>query len=356
MAQRTTAFTEKRVQKRSGRGEFEAKDIDMNGAEKAAVLMISLGVESSSQIMKELRDDEVERISIEIARLKNVSSDAMEAVLLEFRDMAMAHDYISQGGLMFARDTLTAALGPRRAEDIVMRIEAAMQVSAFHLLQTIETSQLTNFLQNEHPQTAALILAHLNPRKSADIMEGLKTDFKNEIMYRLATMGKTSPDLLRDIEEVIREQIGSVIGTNLSDSGGVERVAEILSNVNRSSEKSIMEGIRDRDGNLANSIKALMFVFDDLISISDRDMQRLLVEVEQKDLVLALKGTAPELQTKMLGNLSERASEMIREEMELAGPVRVSDVEIAQRSILDTAQSLEEQEEITLMNNGDQLV
>jgi flagellar motor switch protein FliG len=258
----------------------------------------------------------------------------------------------AQGGILFARDALQSAVGQRRADEIIMRIEAAMQVSAFHLLQTIETSQLTNFLQNEHPQTAALILAHLNPRKSADIIEGLDDDLKHGIMYRLATMGKTSPELLRDIEDVIREQIGSVIGTNLSDTGGVERVAEILNFANRNSEKSIMESIREQDPELATNIKALMFVFDDLVSISDRDMQRLLVEVEQKDLVLALKGVAPDLKDKILRNVSERAASMIQEELELLGPVRVNEVETAQRSIVESAQVLEEQEEISLASSS----
>jgi flagellar motor switch protein FliG len=332
--------------------ELQVLASNLSGIEKAAILLVSLGVETTSKILRDMRDDEVELLSIEVAKVRNVSKEIMEAVILEYRDMTMARDYISQGGILFARDALQSAVGQRRADEIIMRIEAAMQVSAFHLLQTIETSQLTNFLQNEHPQTAALILAHLNPRKSADIIEGLDDDLKHGIMYRLATMGKTSPELLRDIEDVIREQIGSVIGTNLSDTGGVERVAEILNFANRNSEKSIMESIREQDPELATNIKALMFVFDDLVSISDRDMQRLLVEVEQKDLVLALKGVAPDLKDKILRNVSERAASMIQEELELLGPVRVNEVETAQRSIVESAQVLEEQEEISLASSS----
>ncbi len=242
-----------------------------------------------------------------------------------------------------------------------------MEVSAFHLLQTVETSQLTNFLQNEHPQTAALILSRLNPRKSADIVNGLAPEQQTEIIYRLATMGKTSPELLRDIEDVIRgqmlrelrsvrQQIGSVFGAELSDSGGVEKVAEILNNTGRDAERNIIDSLRERDPDLATSIKDLMFVFDDLVFLSDRDLQRLLVEIEQKDLAFALKATSDRLKERLLKNVSERAAAMIQEEMELLGPVRVRDVEDAQRRIIEIAHQLEEQEEITMSRSGDDVL
>lgn len=330
---------------------------NITGAQKAAILLIAMGTETASKVLKNLRDDEVEKVTIEIARLRNVSSELVEHVLIEYRDMGMAHDYLAQGGITFARDALQAALGPRRAEEILMRVEAAMEVSAFHLLQTVETSQLTNFLQNEHPQTAALILSHLNPRKSAEIISSLQSDHQHEIIYRLATMGKTSPELLRDIEDVIRQQLGSVIGTELSATGGIEAVASILNNTSRQAERSIMEAIRGRDPELATQIKNLMFVFDDLIHISDRDIQRILIEVDQKDLALAMRAASGELKEKLLGNISERAAEAIKEEMDLMGPVRVSDVDEAQRRIIEIAQALEEQEEIVLTRtNNDVLV
>jgi flagellar motor switch protein FliG len=212
----------------------------------------------------------------------------------------------------------------------------------------VETTQLTNFLQNEHPQTAALIIAHLNPRKSSEIISGLSTDNQNEIMYRLATMGKTSPALLKDIEDVIRQQIGSLFGTELSAAGGVETVAQILNSASRSAERSILDALRDRDPDLATAVKNLMFVFDDLINVTDRDLQRILVEVEQRDLALSLKAASDPLKEKLLSNLSSRASEMIKEEIELMGPVRVSDVDEAQRRIIEVAQQLEDQEEISM--------
>jgi flagellar motor switch protein FliG len=328
-------------------------DQTLTGVRKAAITLIALGTEAASLVLKNLRDDEVERITVEIAKSRNVSSDLVEKTLLEFRDLSMARDYIAQGGVNFARQALESALGPRRADEIMMRVEAAMEVSAFHLLQTVETAQLTNFLMNEHPQTAALILAHLNPRKAADIISGLAPELQQEILYRLATMGKTSPELLRDIEDVIRQQIGSVIGTELSATGGIDTVAEILNNTSRTAEKSIMDAIKDRNPELAANIKSLMFVFDDLIHVSDRELQRLLMEVDQKELALSLKATSDDLKSKLLKNVSERAAQMITEEIDLMGPVRVRDVEEAQRHIIEIAQSLEDQDEIVLSRSSD---
>ncbi|MEM1126009.1 MAG: flagellar motor switch protein FliG [Bacteroidota bacterium] len=329
---------------------------DLNGAQKSAVLLIALGTEAASAILKHLDDSEVEQITIQIAQSRSVDSTIVEDVLMEFRDMGMAQDYIAQGGVGFARETLEQALGSRRAEEIMMRVEAAMQVSAFHLLQTVETSQLISFLQNEHPQTAALILSHLNPRKSADIIAALSDELQSEIIYRLATMGKTSPEMIRDIEDVIRQQIGSLFGTELSATGGVDAVAQILNNINRTAERTIIDAIRDRDADLATSIKNLMFTFEDLADLGDRDLQRILVEVEQRDLALSLKAASDRLSTKLLGNLSERAAEMLTEEIELMGPVRVSDVDDAQRRIVEVVQTLEEAEEITIGGGSDEML
>ena len=327
----------------------------LSGAERGAILLISLGTEAASGVLKHMRDEEVEKISIHIALLRNVSSEVVEMVLMEYRDMGLAQDYIAQGGITFAREALESALGPHRAEDIMMRVEAAMEVSAFHLLQAVETSQLTNFLQNEHPQTAALILAHLNPRKAADVISQLRPDVQSAIMYRLGTMGKTSPELIRDIEEVIRQQIGTLFGAELSITGGVDAVADILNNINRNAEVSIIEAIREQDAELAMSIKGLMFVFDDLVHVNDRDLQRILKEIDQKDLALSMKATSDELKNRAFGNMSERAAEMLKEELDLMGPVRIREVEEAQRNITEIAQTLEEQEEISLSRSAKEM-
>lgn len=319
-----------------------------SGLRKAAVLLISLGIETASEVLRHMNEKEVEAVSIEIARTENVSSDVIETVLTEYQDMSMAQEYITQGGKTFAREALIQAVGEKRAEEIMIRIEAATEVSAFHQLQTVETSQLTNFIQEEHPQTAALILSHLNPRKAADILSGLNEKLQAEIMYRLASMDKTSPDLVEEVEEVIRQKMDAVFGAELSSAGGEEVAAAILNAINRNSERVVLDEIRSRDPELANGIKSLMFVFDDLKHLEDRDIQRLLAEVDQKDLALALKAVPTELEEKMLNNLSSRVAEMVREEVELLGRVRVSDVDEAQNNIMEVARMLEDEEEISL--------
>ncbi|MDX1547707.1 MAG: flagellar motor switch protein FliG [Rhodothermales bacterium] len=323
----------------------------LNGTTKAAVLLISLGTEVASKVLACLGDAEVEKLSIEIAHTRRVPSETVETVLMEYRDLGMTREHVAQGGPAFARATLQDALGESRAEEVMMKVEAAMDVSAFHLLQAVETEQIVAFLEGEHPQTSALILAHLNPRKAGAILSEMPSAIQADIIGRLATLGKTAPHVLHDVEDVIRQQIGSLVGA-AKTAGGVEAVAQVLNNTSRSAEKEIMEGLRQRNADLAAAIKGHMFVFDDLVQIADRDMQRLLMEVDQKDLALALKAVSDELQAKILGNVSERAAQTIQEEVELMGPARVTDVEEAQRRILEAAQDLEEREEISLSRSA----
>lgn len=310
--------------------------------------MTAVGVDVASQILKSLPDRDVERISLEIARLRNVSSESVERVLLEYRDVSLARNFLAEGGPGFAQKALQAALGQQRAEDIMFKIQAATDTSAFHLLQTIDTNRVAEFLRHEHPQTIAFILANLSPRKAAEIAGELDDKIQAEAFYRLANLGELAPDVVAEFEEIVREQLGPVLTKSAVTSGGVKKVAEILNSVSRSAEKVIMESLTERNSELAASIKNLMFVFDDLINASDIDLQRLLAQVDQKDLVVAMKGASTSLQEKILGNVSERAAGIISEELELMGPVRVSDVEEAQRNVLDVAKSLEESGEITL--------
>ncbi len=329
----------------------------LSGLQRAAAFLILLGVETASKVLALLPSETVERVSIEIAKFQSIPSNLVDELLIDFRDTSLARTYVTQGGIPYAREVLESALGPERAAEVMMRIEAAMQVSAFHLLQAVEIGQLTSFIELEHPQTAALILAHLNPRKAGEILAGLPEDQQGEVTYRLATMGTTSPELLRDIESVIRHQMGSVLGSERSASGGVSQVADILNNAPRSAERGIMDALRERDADLAGAVKSLMFVFDDLVKVSGRDLQRLLMEVEQKDLVLALKGAPEALKTKVLENVSERVAQTLEEELDLLGPVRISEVEEAQQRVLETAQELEENEEISLSSGGqDQMI
>lgn len=316
--------------------------------QKVALLMIAFGVDRASPILKELSETEVERISIEIARQQNVSVEVLSNVIEEFYEMMMANQYIVQGGLGYARDILEATWGRKKAEDVLKRVEAATEVSAFYLLQTVDDKQMQNFLQNEHPQTAALILANLKPQQAASILSELPEDNQYEIAYRVATMEKTSPELIEDIESVLRDQLGSVFGGGLSKTGGIESVAEILNSVSRTSEKNILTHLRERNAGLATEITDLMFMFDDIGNLPDAAIQLVLKEIDSKTLALAMKATGEEMKEKIYKNMSERAAKMLKEELDYLGPVRVKDVEGAQKNILEITRKLEEGGQVVL--------
>ena len=322
--------------------------------QKVALLMIAFGVDRASPILKELNDTEVERVSIEIARQQNVSVEILSSVMEEFYEMMMANQYIVQGGLGYAKDILEATWGRKKAEDVLKRVEAATEVSAFYLLQTVDDKQMTNFLQNEHPQTAALILANLKPVQAASILSELPEENQYEIAYRVATMEKTSPELIEDIESVLREQLGSVFGGGLSKTGGVESVAEILNSVSRASEKNILTNLRERNAELATEITDLMFMFNDIGKLPDAAIQMILKEVDSKALALAMKASDEDMKEKFYKNMSERAAKMLKEELDYLGPVRVKDVEGAQKDILEVTRRLEESGQIVLSRGDDE--
>ncbi len=326
----------------------------LTSLQKVALLMIALGVERASAILKNLKEEEVEKISIEMARLQNVPADIISQVIEEFYEMMMANKFIVQGGLDYARELLETAWGKKKAEEVLKRVEAETEVSAFYLLQTVDDKQLLNFLQNEHPQTAALILANLRPRQAAAIISEMPEEMQYEIAYRIATMEKTSPELIEDIENVLREQLGNLFGGNLSKTGGVETVAEILNSVNRTAEKNILTHLRERDSQLAEEVTNLMFLFEDIVHLPNATIQRILKEVDSKTLALALKATSSELKERIFKNMSERAAKMLKEELDYLGPVRIKDVEQAQKEILEIARRLEEQGEIMLVRGEEE--
>ncbi len=316
--------------------------------QKAALILIAMGVQNAAQVLKNLSESEVEKISIEIARLRNVPADILSDVIEEFYQLMLANQYIVQGGIDYAKKVLESAWGHKKAEEIIKRVEASTEISAFFLLQTVDDKQLLSFLQNEHPQTAALILANLKPQQAAAILSDLPEETQTEIAYRLATMEKTSPELINDIEDVLREQIGSVFGSDLSKTGGAEAVAEILNSASRAAEKNILESLRQKEPKLADEIMNLMFLFEDIVKLPDSSIQRIVKEVDSKTLALALKATSGELRDKIFRNMSERAAEMLQDEISYLGPVRVRDVEAAQKRILDIIHQLAETGEIVL--------
>ncbi len=328
--------------------EEESFVMNLSAVEKCALLMVSFGSEIAGEIMRNFSEKEGEKISIAIATMYNIPVETLSQTIEEFYQMMMANKYIVQGGLGYAREALEKAYGLKKAEEILKRVEAATEVSAFYLLQTVDDKQLLNFLQNEHPQTAALILANLKPQQAASILSELPEEYQYEIAYRVATMEKTSPELIEDIEDVLREQMGSIFGGGLSKTGGVESVAEILNSVSRTSEKNILTNLRERDADLASEINDMMFIFEDLISLQGTVIQSILKEVQSNVIAMALKATTPELRDKIFENMSERAAGMLKEELDYMGAVRLKDVENAQKDILDVARRLEESGEIQL--------
>ncbi len=324
------------------------KEEELPPLSKAAVLLIAIGVTSASQMLKHLPEEEVEQISVEVARLKDVSSEVVTGVIEEYYQMMTAKQYVSQGGMDYAKQLLEKAWGMRKAEDFLKRIEAATEVSAFYLLQTVDDAQLLSFLQDEHPQTAALILANLKPKQAAAVLSQLSEELQNEIAYRLATMEKTSPEMVKEIENVLREQLGSIFGGDMRSTGGAPAVAEILNNATRAAEKGILEHLRERDPEMAMEVTNLMFLFEDVATLADESIQKIIKEVDSKTLALALKATSDELQIKIYNNMSERAGGMLKDELEYLGPVRVREVEEAQGVILEIVRRLDEAGEITI--------
>jgi flagellar motor switch protein FliG len=322
--------------------------ITINPIQKVALIIIAMGIQNAAQVLKNLNEAEIEKITVEIAKLKDIPAEILGEVIEEFYEMMIANQYIVQGGLDYAKKVLESAWGFKKAEEIIKKVEASTEVSAFYLLQTVDDKQLLSFLQNEHPQTAALILANLKPQQAAAILSELPEESQSEIAFRLATMEKTSPELIEDIEGVLREQIGTVFGGDLSTSGGAEAVAEILNSATRSAEKNILDRLRARDQKLSEEITSLMFLFEDIIKLSDQAIQRIVKEVDSKTLTLALKATSGELKDKIFKNMSERAADMLKDELSYLGPVRVRDVEMAQKQILDIIHNLEESGEVQI--------
>lgn len=324
----------------------------MTPIQKAAVALVSLGPEVSAHVLKGLKENDLERITIEIANLRDVPADIEEKVMSECHTIFMARQYVSQGGVDFASGILEKAVGLTKAKEIMSRLESAFRATGFSLLKDIDPKQLSGFLQNEHPQTISLILTQLNPQQSAAVLSELSPELQAEVALRIATMEKISPEILKEIEATLEGQFGSSAGRDLSVSGGAKAIAEILNLIDSSAEKNILQSLEAEDPELAAEVKNMMFVFDDLILLDDRSVQRLLREVETKDLSIALKATSDEVKSKIFANVSERVAVMIKEEMEFMGPTRLSDVEAAQGRIVEVVRRLEEEGQIIVSGRG----
>ncbi|HEX3011049.1 MAG TPA: flagellar motor switch protein FliG [Syntrophomonadaceae bacterium] len=324
----------------------------LNGRQKAANFLIYLGPEKSAQLFKHLNEEEIEQLTLEIANVRQVPKDKVGDINREFYEMALASQYIGQGGINYARDVLERAYGEDKTVEIISRISASLQVRPFDFMRKTEPQQLLNFIQSEHPQTIALVLAYLDPDKAASILSALPPERQSEVAKRIAIMDTTSPDVIKEVERVLERKLSSIAPQELTNAGGIKSVVEIINRVDRGTEKTIMEALEVQDPELAEEIKKLMFVFEDIVMIDDRSVQRVLREVESQDLALALKGASSEVSEKIYHNMSQRASDMLREDIEFMGPVRLRDVEEAQQRIVNIIRKLEDTGEIVVARGG----
>lgn len=298
--------------------------------------------------MSKMQEDEIEQLTLDLSSLERVDPAVRHAVIEEFHQMLVANEYVTQGGIDFARSLLESALGPERALEIMTRLQSNLQEVPFEFLARADPAQIVSFIQEEHPQTIALILAHLNAATSAVVLQALSQETRSDVIMRIATMDRTPPEIVREVERVIERKMSSVFSQGFTFAGGVKEVAEILNLVDRGAEKAIMEDLQERDPELADEISRLMFTFDDLVFVDDSGIQKALREIEQRDLALALKTASEPVQQKILGNLSERARLMIQEEMEFMGPVRRRNVEEAQQKFVSIIRRLEDAGEIII--------
>jgi flagellar motor switch protein FliG len=323
------------------------------GPRKAAILCVALGPVLSAELLKKLKPREVDELTLEITTLGPVSPEEREAVLREFDHMHLAHGYAVEGGLAYAREVLERALGPEQALRIVGRLSAFVQIAPFEFLRRTDPAQITNFIQHEHPQTIALVLAYLPHEVAASVLARLPAELQSAVSHRIATMESTAPEVVREVEQVMERKLASVINQQLSQAGGVESLVEIISNADRSTERHILESLEQRDPGLADEVRKRMFVFEDVVTVEDRDLQLVLREVE-KDLAYALKGTASEVKQKIIANLSARAGEMLDEEMGYLGPVPRHEVEEAQTKVVEVIRRLEGEGRVTIGRGPDE--
>ena len=330
----------------TGKGAF-------NGRQKAAVFLVTLGSEISAEVFKYLKEDEIEQLTFEIARLDNVDPDAREGVLGEFQELMMAQDFISAGGIDYARELLEKSVGTQKAVDIINRLTSSLQVRPFDFIRRTDPAHLLNFIQQEHPQTIALILAYLESQKASIILSSLPHEIQSDVAKRIATMDRTNPEVLREVERVLEKKLSTLSSEDYAAAGGVESIVEILNLVDRSTEKTIIESLEEDDPELAEEIKKRMFVFEDIVLLDDRSIQKVLREVDTNELAKALKAVDSEVQDKIYRNMSKRASTLLKEDMEYMGPIRVRDVEEVQQKIVAIIRKLEEQGEIVVARAGE---
>ena len=331
---------------------MRSTDGNISGLQKAAVLLIALGPEQSASVFKHLKEEEIEELTLEIANTRSVTPQLKEAVINEFYEVCLAQQYIAEGGIGYAKELLEKALGSDKAVEVIGRLTASLQVKPFEFVRKADATQLFNFIQDEHPQTIALIISYLPASQAALILSALPPDRQSEVAKRVASMDRTSPEIIQEVEKVLESKLASLVNQDYTIVGGVDAVVDILNTVDRGTEKHIMETLEIEEPELADEIRKKMVVFEDILLLDDRAIQRVLRDVDNNDLAIALKGSNEEVQNAIFNNLSKRLAVMIKEDMEFMGPVRMKDVEDAQQKIVNIIRKLEDSGEIVISRGG----
>jgi len=323
--------------------------------QKAAILLLSIGPELSASVLRKLNESEVELLVAEIAHVEKMPQDVTDTVLKEFHDLYEAQGFITTGGLTYATDILERALGKGKAKEIIERLTATLEIAPFHFLRNSDPTEIASFIEDEHPQTIALVITHLKPEQSAIILKQLPSELRAEVVKRVALMDRTTPDIIAEVENILESKISSLARSQeYSSTGGIDATVKILNQVDRSTEQAILEILEDDNPELADDIRRKLFTFEDIINLEDRAVQRVLREIDSKKLALALKTANDGLKEKIFANMSQRAGEMLREDMEFLGPVRLKDVEQAQQEIVNSVRRLEEEGEIIIARGGEE--
>ena len=325
----------------------------LSGKQKAAILLVALGPDVSATVFKHLNDEEIEELTLEIANMRAVEKEVKDMVLEEFYELCQAHDYINQGGIEYAREVLEKAVGKERANSILERLTATLQVRPFDAIRRTDPAQLMNFIQGEHPQTIAMIMAYLQPEQAAKVLSYLSPDVQADVSNRIALMDRTSPDIVKEVESVLERKMSAIVSNEYATAGGIQSIVNILNFADRGTEKNILDRLEEKDPELAEEIRKRMFVFEDIILLSDRAVQVVLRQVDTHDIALALKTASEDVADKIFRNMSKRAAQMLKEDMEYMGPVRLREVEDAQQRIVNVIRQLEDSGEIIIARGGE---
>lgn len=329
---------------------------NFEGKEKVAILLIALGPQKSAEVFKHLNEEEIEELTLQIANMRMVSPEDKKLIIEEFYQICLAQEYISEGGINYAKEILERALGEDQAVNIISKLTSSLHVRPFEFVRKADPEQLLNYIQNEHPQTIALILSYLGSEQSAQILSSLPIEKQSEVARRIAIMDRTSPEVVREIETVLESKFSNILAQDFTTTGGIQAVVDILNTVDRGTEKYIMEDLDTKDAELSEEIRKRMFVFEDIITLDSRSIQRVIREIENSQWAIALKGASEEVKELIFNNMSKRLAEMIKEDIEFMGPVRIRDIEDSQQGIVNVIRKLEEDGEIITPRGGDEVI